>query len=1023
MLRHRILLAVTAVAALVAVTGASGDEIVGYTATGSPTHVQPSVQTPFTIALKNTSLNRSADRASIRIPAKFIVNATSVEATATCGAREWDVESPVPSADGKIIVERGSSGSSNNLCPGGTLTVVFSATSADAEGTYTWATELLRGDEDEFVRQGAQPTVKVDGTAPVVTITSRPDDPSSVKSPSFGFSANEPASFQCKLDSGSFTNCTSPKSYSGLSDGAHTFTVKAADAAGNTGQASYTWVIESDLPIVTLTDKPPAATKSSSARFEFTASEPASFQCKLDGGGFAACTSPESYDDLADGSHTFAVRATDGAGNTGPETTHTWTVDTIAPVVAITETPTNPSNDASPTFEFSASETAVFDCKLDAASFGPCSSPKTYTAGDGPHTFRVRATDAAGNTREASYAWTIDTVAPIVTITGKPSGTSNVKSPVFEFSANETAVFACKLDGGSFVACSSPKSYSNLVDAAHTFTVRATDVAGNMGGASHEWTIDTVAPTVAITRAPTNPSNVKSPVFEFSAGDGSVQCKLDGGSFVACSSPKTYSDLVDGTHTFTVAATDQAGNAAEASHTWVLETTLPIVLLAQTPPNPSNTASATFTFQPSKPGATVECKLDGGQFAPCGEPTADGKLRVDYAGLGDGSHAFAARASDAAGNTGPQTLYTWTVDTAGPPTAITERPADPTNGRSATFAFASEAGATFQCRLDEGPFASCAPPHAYAGLGDGRHTFVVRAVDTLGNVGPEAVHAWTIETTAPAVAITAGPPALGNGTAVSLSFSADEAATFQCNLDDRGFEPCGSPAAYAGLREGGHAFVVRATDAAGNVGAASRSWTIDTTAPDTTLASRPPARTTATTAAFRFSTSEAGTFECRLDGGSFSPCTSPKTYRALARGRHSFAVRAVDLAGNVDATPSLWQWTLTPATRRVAASPLFAPPPQAQVTRPPLLRWRAVRRATYYNVQLYRAGRKVLTTWPTRARLQLRARWRFNGRVQTLEPGSYRWYVWPAYGRPSAQRYGRVLGTSTFVVARGARRR
>jgi large repetitive protein len=934
MLRHRILLAITAVAALVAVTGASGDEIVGYTATGSPTHVQPSVQTPFTIALKNTSLSRSADRASIRIPAEFIVNATSVEATATCGAREWDVESPVPSADGKIIVERGSGGSSNNLCPGGTLTVVFSATSADAEGTYTWATELLRGDEDEFVRQGARPTVKVDGTAPVVTITSRPDDPSSVKSPSFGFSANEPASFQCKLDSGSFTNCTSPKSYSGLSDGAHTFTVKAADAAGNTGQASYTWVIESDLPIVTLTDKPPAATKSSSARFEFTASEPASFQCKLDGGGFAACTSPESYDDLADGSHTFAVRATDGAGNTGPETTHTWTVDTIAPVVAITETPTNPSNDASPTFEFSASETAVFDCKLDAASFGPCSSPKAYTAGDGPHTFRVRATDAAGNTREASYAWTIDTVAPIVTITGKPSGTSNVKSPVFEFSANETAVFACKLDGGSFVACSSPKSYSNLVDAAHTFTVRATDVAGNTGGASHEWTIDTIAPTVAITRAPTNPSNVTSPVFEFSASDGSVQCKLDEGSFVACTSPKSYSNLGDGTHTFTVRATDQAGNTREASHTWVLD-----------------------------------------------------------------------------------------VDSSGPPTAITEKPADPTNSRSATFAFESEAGATFQCRLDEGPFASCAPPHVYAGLGDGRHSFAVRAVDSLGNVGPEAVHGWAIETTAPAVAITAGPPALGNGTAVSLSFSADEAATFQCDLDDRGFEPCGSPAAYAGLREGGHAFVVRATDAAGNVGAASRSWTIDTTAPDTTLASRPPARTTATTAAFRFSTSEAGTFECRLDGGSFSPCTSPKTYRALARGRHSFAVRAVDLAGNVDATPSLWQWTLTPATRRVAASPLFAPPPQAQVTRPPLLRWRAVRRATYYNVQLYRAGRKVLTTWPTRAKLQLRARWRFNGRVQTLEPGSYRWWVWPAYGRPSAQRYGRVLGTSTFVVARGARGR
>ena len=219
--------------------------------------------------------------------------------------------------------------------------------------------------------------------------------------------------------------------------------------------------------------------------------------------------------------------------------------------------------------------------------------------------------------------------------------------------------------------------------------------------------------------------------------------------------------------------------------------------------------------------------------------------------------------------------------------------------------------------------------------------------------------------------------------------------------------------------DGGHGFAVRATDAAGNVGAASRSWTVDATAPQTTLDSGPAARTTATSARFTFSASEPATFECRLGAGSFSPCASPKTYAGLARGLHSFAVRAIDPAGNADATPAASSWTVgRRITRTVTRSALLTPASGARMTRPPLLRWRGVSRATYYNVQLYRAGRKVLTAWPRRTRLQLAARWRFNKRVQRLAPGVYRWYVWPGYGKASARRYGPLLGTSTFVVVR-----
>ena len=125
MFRRRTPLVITVAVALAAVAGASGEPIVGYTATGSPTAVKPSTQASYTITLKNNSPDKSADRAAIGIATGFVVGST-VKATANCGATTWTVEEPVPSADGKINVKR-PGGSANNLCPGGTLTVVFSA--------------------------------------------------------------------------------------------------------------------------------------------------------------------------------------------------------------------------------------------------------------------------------------------------------------------------------------------------------------------------------------------------------------------------------------------------------------------------------------------------------------------------------------------------------------------------------------------------------------------------------------------------------------------------------------------------------------------------------------------------------------------------------------------------------------------------------------------------------------------------------------------------------------------------------
>src|SRR5438309_3478333 len=170
-----------------------------------------------------------------------------------------------------------------------------------------------------------------DNTPPDTIITATPPARSNSSSASFSFTATEAgSSFACQLDAGAFAACTSPKSYSGLADGSHSFQVRATDPAGNTDPtpASYTWTVDTTPPDTTITAAPLAASISSSTSFSFTATEAGStFACQLDVGAFAACVSPQSYSGLALGSHSFQVRATDPAGNTDPTpASYTWIV-------------------------------------------------------------------------------------------------------------------------------------------------------------------------------------------------------------------------------------------------------------------------------------------------------------------------------------------------------------------------------------------------------------------------------------------------------------------------------------------------------------------------------------------------------------------------------------------------------------------------------------------------------------------------------------------------------------------------
>ncbi|ACZ43662.1 Kelch repeat-containing protein [Thermobaculum terrenum ATCC BAA-798] len=307
---------------------------------------------------------------------------------------------------------------------------------------------------------------------------------------------------------------------------------------------------------------PTGIVANSSATFSFSSNDPsATFECRLDGAPFTACSSPVTLSGLADGSHTFEVRAispTNGTDQTPAG--RTWVVDTTRPQVASTS-PAHGTTDVPVTTNVQAvfsepmdpvtinansfylvkegttthlSATVSYDQANARATLVPASNLKEgaiYTA-----TIMATVKDMAGNSLAANYSWSftvtsVDNTPPETTITAGPTGLTNQTSATFQFTSSEdNSSFLCSLDGSPFSPCSSPVAYSGLQDGSHTFQVKAVDQAGNQdpSPASRAWIIDATPPTITGTTPVDGPNGVAvhtNVVISFSEAlaPGSVQ--------------------------------------------------------------------------------------------------------------------------------------------------------------------------------------------------------------------------------------------------------------------------------------------------------------------------------------------------------------------------------------------------------------------------------------------------------------------------------------------------------------------
>lgn len=110
--------------------------------------------------------------------------------------------------------------------------------------------------------------------------------------------------------------------------------------------------------------------------------------------------------------------------------------------------------------------------------------------------------------------------------------------------------------------------------------------------------------------------------------------------------------------------------------------------------------------------------------------------------------------------------------------------------------------------------------------------------------------------------------------------------------------------------------------------------------------------------------------------------------------------------------------TGVPTASQATVTGTPSPPTAKPKAERPTLTWRAQPKAKYYNLQLFRNGRKVLSTWPTVTHYTLKPSWRYRGHTYTLTAGRYRWYVWPGYGPRAAHRYGKLLSKGAVTVPR-----
>lgn len=758
--------------------------------------------------------------------------------------------------------------------------------------------------------------------------------------------------------------CDPPKSYAGPDSVSTSVGGACRDKAGNSRAASLALKYDQTAPLVTgaIPSRSPdtAAWYNHSLVLAFQGSDPTS--------GVESCTQltyagPDSAAAAVSGS------CADRAGNRSSSSQFAFKYDATAPLV--TASPARPADangwynhPLGVSFVGSDATAGVDSCDATATFAGP-DSPSVQVGGG--------CRDKAGNLGSGSFPLRYDGTSPVSTATPSrpPDANGWHNAPL-------TVGFTGTDATSGLDSCDSGKPYSGPDSASISVEGTCRDLAGNEGIASQSLKYDATAPAVQAvpTRAADANGWYNHPLaFRFAGSDATSGVD-------SCTGEQSYAGPDTPFTSFSGSCGDLAGNQSSPSvFTLKYDATAPLV----------------STTIPVRPPDRADWYNRPVAFAVEGSDTTSGIdscPTVTYSGPDGAQASVAGTCIDTAGNRGSR-AFPLRYDATGPAVAARADRQPDANGWYNHALTASFSGVDPVSGLE-----SCDPPQSYDGPDSELAVLGGLCIDKAGNVGLASLPV-SYDATAPVVtsASPSRPPDANRwyNRPVVVSFKGSDLTS---QIDRCTETSYGGPDAAEAMVRGS------CWDRAGN-GSAAMPFALryDSTAPSLTQFR---AKAGNRTAQLSWTASpDTALVELRRSGvlvyrGSATSFTDKRLKNGV---RYRYDLTGFDEAGNAAAS----------AVAARPTAPLVSPAAGATVSAPPRLAWLSVEGATYYNVQLWR-GARILSTWPKGTSFQLRRSWTYGGRRYRLTRGRYQWYVWPGYGRRAEKRFGRLIGSSSFVV-------
>ena len=357
---------------------------------------------------------------------------------------------------------------------------------------------------------------------------------------------------------------------------------------------------------------------------------------------------------------------------------------TAEPPIKITS-PGPTANVSTPLLNFtSAGQTA--SVKVDDAAVSKVSGDNLDFLPDGQHTIRIDSTDAAGRAVFATKTFTVDTVAPIVTISSPVSGITNTNRPRLDYLISEGTAIV-KVDDLT-VSKGTGDLLDILSEGTHTVRVEARDPAGNLGSAAVTFTVDTILPSISIDPINTPISNntvtISGSVENGAQVSVSVNTSASAGPVsypTATTWSCSISDLSVGQHVVTASAVDNAQNTAFATLNFAIDLAITNVTASTQAINTFLSESTTIFFTLTGP-ATSTFKIIPEKLGPTGTPV----YQASQIAPGSGSYFFTWDGKDNAGIVVPDEAYLFILDASDSSTGAVAsyNPAPPTGSGSVT---------------------------------------------------------------------------------------------------------------------------------------------------------------------------------------------------------------------------------------------------------------------------------------------------------------------------------------------------